>query len=268
MNRDNIFLKALDSAVAAVTGSPPQNMARPPGATQAAIQPPAENVGNLAAAVNSGAFGPPSRNSPMDHTTVIPRQHDALEGIPFPSAENMRRISVALEDFDLANQVASPAEIEAILDCERRWNNLSETAQRFTHSAARRDHREHIDTLTRRISEGDKSVGDGDAWDRSEFESDYAIKLTATKLEMKKIEREASLIAGPIRIRISNAVGELASILEAPGRHSAENFAMAYVPSNVILMLRRAAAVAADPLASWGGRPLEQVSFLPIANKN
>ena len=249
--------------------TPPKNVA-----ARTVVEGPAQRpMSSFRAVTQNGTLDGIEQAAPLSaaaknelHPKVLPpAPRDALEGVRFPSPENMRRIAVALEDYDLRDGIASAAEIEALSDCESRWQNLAATASRFTATAARADHRQHIDDLARRIANGDKTVGDDDAWDRSEYDSDYRLKLTSVKSEMRKIEAEAAALAKPIRIRFFRAVSELADILEGPGRHSAENFAMPFIPSNVILMLRKAAAVAADALTGGIGRPLAQVEFLNIA---
>ena len=253
--------------IAAVAGLSlsPQNMAAPlrPGHPRTVVQPQSESPGNVAAAINATIPGDP--RSPMDRVKIITRQRDALEGVGFPTEENVRLIGVALADYDLLSQVASPSEIDAMLAAEKRWNNLNGAMPAFTHSAARKAHQEHVASLAVKLAEGNASVGDDDAWNFEEFANDYQIKLAALKSEMHKIEVEAAAIAQPIRHRFFHAVNQLADILEGPGRSTAENFGVPYKPCNVVLMLRKAAAVAADPLTGTNGRPLGMVNFLPIA---
>lgn len=67
--------------------SVPENMARPAAAPPRVEGPGGDNPqssGNLAGAINSGEFGPPSRKSPMDHVKVIKPAHDVLHSVPCP----------------------------------------------------------------------------------------------------------------------------------------------------------------------------------------
>lgn len=248
-----------------VTGSP-QNTAPPPGAARIEVQPQSESPGNIAPAVNAGAFGPGDPRSPMDHVRVITRQRDALEGVPFPTAESVRRVGVAMADYGLIEQVASPEEIAAMLSAEKRWTTLSETMPRFVHSAARKAHQDHVAALAVKLAAGDASAADDDAWNFEEFANDYQIKLAALKLEMRKVEVEAAAIAQPMRRRFFDSANQLADIIEGPGRSTAENFGLAYKPCPVTLMIRKSATVAADPNTGYNGRPLGMVPFLAIAN--
>ena len=265
----NIFLRALDAAVGAVAGAPTMGT-QPPrlAGAQMTSEPGPATTGNLAAFINANIPGDP--RAPMDNVKLANPTPPAWDrSAPPASAERFALTVTELErsgavDVRIVGDVISKSELGTLRSLDAKWQNLNETANRFTGTAARQAHRLHLDELTRKISEGDASAADDDSWSYDDFASDFEVKLRTCKGELRRLEMQAAGIARPIRLRFASAVQQLADHLELGARDRADRFGCPFTVPTEVAMLRRMAAELHDPNAATSGKPGSMVSFIKL----
>ena len=232
MNDSNIFLKALDRAVSVLT-SAPENAGRP---TRVAVQPQVESGNNIAAAINSGAFGPPDPNSKMDRAiTRKALPPGLLDSIPHPTPDQIRAF-----DEDLATDGYKRP--EATFRALQMEDEPYLRVQRAIAQASRSQHPQymaHIQDIVSRTASGDETVSEKDTWTREDFQEDARERLAAFKGELRKIALRAWVIAEPALLEKAEFASRRADELDALARKSFDIYRVAYSSPAYVLLLRK-----------------------------
>lgn len=252
---ENIFLKALDRAVSVLT-SAPENAGRP---TRVAVQPQHESGNNIAAAVNRGEFGPPSRNAPMDKAVVrkaLPP--GALDTVPWPSPAQVKAFDEDLASEGYVRPKEAYAALEKLNEPFNRLGAAIATVTRSQHPA----YMAHVADIARRTAEGDTTVQTQDAWTKSDFEEDARERLTAFKAELRKIETRAWAIAEPVLLEKSAYATARADVLDDIARQPYDLYKVAYQAPGYILILRKYAASLANGSRRTAGLPTAMLATL------
>jgi hypothetical protein len=229
-----------------INGGP--QMAAPP--RLAAAQ--SESSGNIAGAINSGAFGPPSRNSPMDHCKLAPAlPKGLLDGVPWPSVSQTQAFD---EDMTSEGYQRPRAAFEALKRLDEPFLRLQDAIAQVTRSQ-HPAFLKNLEDIARRTAEGDPSVHAQDAWTRDDFEEDARQRLDAFKAELRKIQAQAWQIAEPALLEKSAFASSRADELEETAQLPFAKFATAYVPPMYILSLRKYAVSLANGSRRNAGLP-------------
>ncbi|MFZ4702352.1 MAG: hypothetical protein ACOYMG_20100 [Candidatus Methylumidiphilus sp.] len=228
----------------------PQNMAKPP--TRVAVQPQHESIGNIAGAINSGAFGPPDPNSRMDKATVRkPLPPGLLDGTPWPSPAQVKAF-----DADLADQGyrRPEAAVAALQKLNEPFLRLQTAIAEVTRSQAPA-YRAHLEGIAARVAAGDLTVQREDCFTKIDFEEDAAERLSAFKQELRKLADRAWAVAGPVLAEKASYATARADVLDDSARQSYDHFAVPYLPPGYILLLRKYAQSLANGSRKTAGLP-------------
>jgi hypothetical protein len=223
------------------------------------MQVPMDNPGNIAAAVNSGAFGPPDPRSPMDHVKVLPKQPPGLlDGVPFPSQEQMRALD---EDLATEGYRAPKAALRALAELDVPYVRLQDAIGK----AARSQNaawRAHVESIAARVAAGDESVDLEDAYTRDEFASDARERLSAYKAELNKIAARAWAVAEPVLVAKAEFARARAGELEETAKLPFARFHAPYTPPSYVLLLLKYATTLSDGSRRNAGLPSSIIETL------
>ncbi|MEI6781271.1 MAG: hypothetical protein WCQ21_10170 [Verrucomicrobiota bacterium] len=212
----------------------PQNMAGRPA--KIAVQPQSESSGNIAAAVNSGAFGPPDPNSPMDKAVVRPALPPGLlDNVPHPTPDQIRAFDEDLATDGYKRPEATFRALQMEDEPYLRVQRAIAQASRSQHPA----YMAHIQDIASRTAAGDETANDRDAWTKADFEEDSRERLTAFKAELRKIALRAWVIAEPALLEKAEFASRRADQLDALARKSFDLYRVAYQSPAYILLLRK-----------------------------
>ena len=199
-------------------------------------QPQSESIGNIAAAINSGAFGPPSRNAPMDKAISRPALPPGLlDSVPHPTPDQIRAF-----DEDLATDGYKRP--EATFRALQMEDEPYLRVQRAIAQASRSQHPQymaHIQDIVSRTASGDETVSEKDTWTREDFQEDARERLAAFKGELRKIALRAWVIAEPALLEKAEFASRRADELDALARKSFDIYRVAYQSPAYVLLLRK-----------------------------
>ncbi len=261
---NNVFLKALDSAVAALVG--PQNAANP---TRTVVETPQSNpsqstpytgarkAGSLDAIRQAQPLSPEARLE-LHPKLRPPMPPNALAGVPFASPETAA--AVCREACDAP--VLTPEEKSALDAIDAKWMRLSGALAEQLRVTPNQRYTRHLEDVASRIAEG-QTTESFDGWTREDWQQDHAEKVSALKRPMRQLEQQAWQVVQPAYQRVSVAVDAFVDGLEGQEQEVAARFCLPYTPSATILRLRKVAQTFATADHSGVGRPKSMVDALP-----
>ncbi|NLH83996.1 MAG: hypothetical protein GX450_01040 [Verrucomicrobia bacterium] len=255
----NVFLKALDSAVAALVG--PQNAATP-----TVVETPQSNPSPSTpyrGARKAGSLDQPGPLSPEAQreltATLRPAlPPDALAGVPWPSPAQQRAFDALLKQRGYTPPKRLAAQLAAL---DAPWLRLQQAMTEAASSQTSKYHA-HLADIAARTAAGDSTVHKEDGWSREDWISDSRERLHAFKAECRKIEAQAWQIAEPALLAKADAADAAADELEAEARPRFEQFAVAYRPAPYVLLLRKYAATLRDGSRRNVGKPSAMIETL------
>lgn len=255
---ENIFLRALDKAVSALTG--PENAVKQP-----VVEYPQPNPAprtHYAGARKAGSLdqpGPRKRAQAELTATLRPAlPPDALAGVPFPSPPQQ----AAFDAFLRERGYAPPADVAkklAALDVP--WVRLQDAIGETRKSQNANYHSQLADIATR-IAAGDSTANERDAWTREDWQQDADERCRVFKTKCREIEAEAWQLAEAALLTKADAADAAADELEAEARPRFEQFAVAYRPAPYVLLLRKYAATLRDGSRRNVGKPSAMIETL------
>jgi hypothetical protein len=266
---DNIFLKALDSAVSKLTASP-KNMAAPPRArAQNGFELPGDNSAkgsSYRGASQNGTLDGLDQQAPLSarakaelHPVVLPRpKPDALASVPFPTAEQVR----CFDAYLTAKGYKVPEDVLAKLkEDDVAWLRLQEAIAQAARSQNGRYHA-HLDDIARRTAEGDLTVQREDAWTRQDWADDGRERIGAFKTKSREIEERDWAIAEPALLDKSEFANSAADELDVEAQAWFAEFATPAHPLSFILQLRKYALTLSDGSRRYAGLPSSMLEVL------
>jgi hypothetical protein len=197
----------------------------------------------------------------MDKWREVPAKPDPLAGVPFPSREQDAAFRRAVRERGFSVSSGLVANIE---DLDAPWCRLMKGLEQFSHSNARLAHQKHVADMAAKLRAGDAALDSeqSHAWIEAEFIDDFMLRRKEIKGQMRVIERQAAELVQPVMLAYSAALSALADEIEQPFMQQAEAFCCPHKSPPVVLMVRKAAAVAADPSTIPTGRPRNMLGDL------
>ena len=219
-------------------------------------QPQSESIGNIAAAINSGAFGPPDPNSKMDRAiTRKALPPGALDTVPWPTPAQVKAF-----DADLADQGyrRPEAAVAALQKLNEPFLRLQTAIAEVTRSQAPH-YRAHLESIAARVAAGDSTVHREDAFTKIDWEEDAAERLSAFKQELRKLADRAWAVAGPVLAEKASYATARADQLDEAARQPYDLYKVPYQPPGYILLLRKYAQSLANGSRRTAGLPTAMI---------
>jgi hypothetical protein len=237
----------------------PQNAAQPSGSAQIVVQPQSESAANIANEVNSGAFGPPSANSPMDRVKIIPRQIDALAGVPHTAPEQDRAYD---EDIMQNGYDGPPKDVIVHLQEMDAPVKRLQAGQIECSRGANGRRLNHLASIALRTAEGDATVALEDAWTLTDWEADARERIGAFKTQERIYMAQAWELAEPFLIEKAAFLNRRADELEATARLIYDRFHFTYSAPSYILGMRKYAESLTNGSRKGVGLPSQMLTNL------
>jgi hypothetical protein len=256
---ENIFLRALDKAVSALTG--PENAVKQPVVEYPAANPSPRT--HYAGARKAGSLdqpGPLSREAKRELTPKLrpALPPDALAGVPWPNPQQ----TAAFDSLLREHGYQPPADLLAQLrELDAPWLRLQEAITEAAASQGNNYHR-HLADLARRVADGDTTVHKEDAWSRADWEQDSRERIGAYKAECRRIGAQAWQLAEPGLLAKADAADSAADELEDEARVEFERFNVPFSPPPYVLLLRKFALSLRDGSRRTAGKPTAMVGTL------
>jgi hypothetical protein len=181
-------------------GKPPASgyeATRPAQEPHSTVEPPTEPTGTDAGTQRSERLREQARHAKL-HGPLVPAPQKLIQ-------EVIRRAG------GIAT-IATPEEIEALRDIQKRWATVKATIPDLAAEAnsGRRGARQQREAMIRALQMGEVAkVRDAEAWSKSDFAEEAAAKLSAAKQAAKDIADEALPIAERIVARFQKAAARI-----------------------------------------------------------
>lgn len=158
-----------------------------------------------------------------------------LRGVPEPTRETIRAVGREAGGDD----VIPDGLRKDVAKLEAAYQKDLATMMSYIPRAAADAYRAHAATIQAGIESG-KDVRERDAWTLEDYEQDYRAKCSAAKLALKRHGDACFDLVLPVVEQVCAAIREYAETKEANERSLHEEFKIPYVPSRVLMTIRKA----------------------------
>lgn len=163
-------------------------------------------------------------------------------------------------------ELATEKELAPLRTLRDQWRNAHASVNNFTAPKAKEAWLKHQDELRAKVSAG-KTLDSFDGWDRTDWEGDFAAKMTASKDAAREKAVQAATAAKPIVERFISLCEKVAAEIEESECKQFAAYSVDYSPSPLVRAIRDAGRHAAHRLPespNWSSDPARFLIFLPL----